>query len=90
MYPKPYEDLGEVGRFIAESHQGLEAGTNLHMVILRRRGDECLGCAGLHDIESGCPEFDVWLTETAHGNGFGFEAVSGLRNWADEHLRCEE
>lgn len=89
MFPKPAENLNETRRFIAESLRGLEAGTNLHMVILNKNTAEFLGCVGLHDIGSGCPEFGVWLKMAAHGNGFGFEAVSALKEWADKSLECE-
>lgn len=90
MYPKPSESLDEVRRFIAESRQGLEAGTNLHTVVLQKTTMEFLGCVSLHNIGSGRPEFGVWLKISAHGNGFGFEAVLGLKKWADEYLQCEE
>ena len=89
MFPKPAENLDETRRFIDESRRGLEAGTNLHMVIVDKTTAEFLGCVGLHDIGSGCPEFGVWLKIAAHGNGFGFEAVSALKKWADENLKCE-
>lgn len=90
MYPKPPENLDEVRHFIEESRQGLETGTNLHMVILDKVTMEFLGCVGLHAIGSNRPEFGVWVKISAHGNGFGHEAVQGLKRWADEHLQCSE
>lgn len=90
MYPKPPENLDEVRRFIEESRQGLETETNLHMVILDKVTMEFLGCVGLHDIGSSSPEFGVWLKVSAHKNGFGYEAVRGLKRWADENLQCGE
>ncbi len=89
MYPKPAENLDETKRFIEESCRGLEAGINLHMVVLDKATAEFLGCVGLHGIGSGCPEFGVWLKIGAHGNGFGFEAVSALKHWADDNLECQ-
>lgn len=89
MYPKPPENLDVVRRFIAESRQGLEAGTNLHMVIVNKTTMEFLGCVGLHSIGSSRPEFGVWIKFSAHGNGFGYEAVQELKRWADENLQCQ-
>ncbi len=90
MYPRPSADLDETRRFIADSRKGLEPGTNLHVVILLKDTSEFLGCAGLHDIGSGRPELGVWLKMSAHSNGYGMEAVAGLKHWADENLRCAE
>jgi [ribosomal protein S5]-alanine N-acetyltransferase len=86
MVPKSPEKISEIEAFVTESLAGLRQGTNLQMVILDKATQEFMGCAGLHDLDSQSPELGVWLKQSAHGQGFGFEAMAALKKWADEHL----
>lgn len=87
MYPRPAADIGETSLFITSSLDGLKKGTNLQTVILKKDTSEFLGCAGLHELQSQNPELGIWIKESAHGNHYGFEAIEGLKNWAEEHLQ---
>jgi RimJ/RimL family protein N-acetyltransferase len=59
----------------------MAAGTDLHFVIRSRSRGEFLGLAGLHGIDHAAPELGVWIKQTAHGHGYGREAVATLIAW---------
>ena len=42
--------------------------------------------AALNGIGLPCPELGLWTKETAHGLGYGREAVTALAEWAPETL----
>ena len=89
MFPAPSKDPSGVEKFINESLEGLKDGTNLQLVILKRDSDEFLGCAGLHQPHTRHPELGVWVKKSAHGQGYGREAMTALKKWADDHIDYE-
>lgn len=64
----------------------MTAGTDLSLVIRLRVTDEFLGVAGVHRIGSSEPEVGIWLKETAHGLGYGREAIAAIVTWAPAHI----
>ena len=88
MYPRPAKEIEETREFISGSVANLHEGSHLTMAILDRVTGQFLGCAGLHGLSAVRPEFGVWLKKSAHGNHFGFEAVSALAQWARQNLKC--
>jgi ribosomal-protein-alanine N-acetyltransferase len=89
MYPKPSESIDGVKNFISSSLQGLEDGTNLQLVILKKATLEFLGCAGLHNVGRRDPELGLWIKKSAHGNSFGLEAITGIIKWARANIVFE-
>jgi [ribosomal protein S5]-alanine N-acetyltransferase len=89
MYPQPAKDISETDKFITDSVEELSAGTTLQLVILKKIGNEFLGCAGLHHLNRKNPELGIWVKRSAHGNGFGREAIDAIKKWADENLDYE-
>jgi RimJ/RimL family protein N-acetyltransferase len=89
MYPKPPDAISETQAFIVASLHKLAAGTDLVMVILHKDTGEFFGCIGLHELDKPSPEFGIWLKKTAHGHGYGLEAIRGLKAWADAHVPCQ-
>ncbi len=86
MYPKPFDSIEGSIEFIKKSIKENKAGTNFQCVVLKKDTGEFLGCAGVHNIGSKTPEFGIWIKKSAHGHGYGREAVVGLKKWADENL----
>lgn len=84
----PNQTIAETEDFIQNSIKKLEDGTNLQIVILAKDSKEFLGCAGLYDLDK-IPELGIWLKKTAHGKKYGLEAITGLKDWADQNLACE-
>jgi RimJ/RimL family protein N-acetyltransferase len=87
-YPQPAKTIAETETFIQESLQGLQAGTNLQLVILLKQTQEFLGCAGLHNLDKQ-PELGIWLKKLAHGNRYGREAIAGIKQWAVKNINCD-
>lgn len=88
-YPRPAKNIAETVSFIKNSLAGMKNEHELVLVILKQDSQEFLGCAGIHRINSKQPEFGIWLKKTAHGNGYGLEAVVTMKKWCEERLDCE-
>jgi [ribosomal protein S5]-alanine N-acetyltransferase len=90
MFPKPAEDISETRAFIEESIYDMKSGYNLQLVILEKESGEFFGCCGLHGFENAMiPEFGIWLKKSAHGFGYGKEAIHALYKWAKNNLNVD-
>jgi len=89
MYPKAAEKIEDTLAFIRPSMKQNTAGTNLQMVILDKETGEFLGCCGLHNIHTEAPELGIWIKKSAHGHGYGLEAVTAMIGWAREQLKYD-
>lgn len=87
-YPRPAENITDTETFIQQSLEGLKKGTNLEIVILAKDSQEFLGCAGIHNLNKE-PALGIWLKKSAHGNRYGLEAITALKEWADKNLDYE-
>lgn len=88
MYSCPTQTIAETEAFIQNSIKKLEHGINLQIVILAKDSKKFLGCAGLHNLDK-VPELGIWLKKSAHGNKYGLEAITVLKEWADQNLDYE-
>lgn len=86
MYPAPAENISEIQKFIEDSLRGLADGSNLQLVVITKESQEFLGCAGLHHVDGKTPEMGIWIKKSAHGNGYGKEAMIAVKKWADKNL----
>ncbi len=87
-YPCPAKMIAETELFIKNSIKELKNGTNLLLVVLAKDSGEFLGCAGLHDIDKEL-RLGIWLKKAAHGNKYGLEAITALKEWAERNLDYE-
>ena len=55
-------------------------------MVLNKDSLEFLGYIALHKLNTKTPEMGIWLKESAHNNGYGFEALSLLKKWANKNL----
>lgn len=88
-YPRQPETISETELFINESLREMTNGDNLVVVILKKDNQEFLGCSGIHKLNSKYPELGIWLKKSAHGNKYGLEAITALKDWAETHLDYE-
>lgn len=86
MFPKSPEQIRETEIFIEKSIEQRDNKTDLVLTIFKRENKEFLGNCGIHRIDTDTPELGIWLKKSAHGNGFGKEAILSLKNWADLNL----
>ena len=89
MFPAPSKEPSDTEKFICESLEGLKKGTDLQLVILKKDTKEFLGCAGLHKTNTKHPELGVWVKKSAHGQGYGRETMTAIKEWADTHIEYE-
>lgn len=89
MFLNPVEKIEETVEFIEKSIKQNKKGNNLQMVILRKGSMDFLGCGGLHRINGKTPELTIWTKKSAHGHGYGKEAIVALKEWADQNLDYE-
>ena len=89
MFPKSPKYISETLDFINSALKGLEDGTNLNLVILDKDTKEFIGGAGLHNVGQIDPELGIWIKKTAHGNGYGLEAITAIIAWARLNLDFE-
>ncbi|MDZ8087498.1 MAG: GNAT family N-acetyltransferase [Nostoc sp. DedQUE12b] len=86
MYPKPAQSLRETEKIIREMILQRENHTDLVLVILKKDGLEFLGICEVGAIDTQTPELGIWLKKSAHGHGFGREAIDALKDWVDKNL----
>lgn len=86
MFPSSPTHIAETEDFIGESIEKMGKGEEVVFVILKKDTSEFLGCAGLHLMHTDNPELGVWLKRSAHGNKYGFEAISAITKWAERCL----
>ena len=87
MHPRPATKIEDTLTFIKIARKQIKNGENLVVAILHKETEEFLGCGGLHETNTQTPELGIWIKKGAHGNGYGLEAVEGLKNWAEGHLQ---
>jgi len=86
MYPKFPDKIKETAKFISDSLNEMQSLTTLELVILNQKKEEFLGGCGLYHLGEKKIEPGIWLKKTAHRNGYGKEAITALKHWADENL----
>ncbi len=86
MFPRSPENIYDTKLFITESLKKMVQGDEIILVILEKKSQEFLGCTGIHKLKSNSPEIGIWLKKSAHGNGYGLETVTILKEWAEENL----
>ncbi|WDV45715.1 GNAT family N-acetyltransferase [Clostridiaceae bacterium M8S5] len=89
MYPTPSENIEGVHAFISNATTKINNNTDLYLAILDNETNEHIGGSGLHHIGDKDPEIGIWLKKSAHGNGYGLEAVNAIIQWARENISFE-
>ena len=90
MIPSQPEDISETKAFIAETTKLRSQNADLVLVILNKDTKEFLGVCGLHPRQNPRqPEFGIWLKASAHGHGYGKEAITGLYDWALQTIEAD-
>lgn len=62
----------------------IASGEDITFVI--RHDGAFIGFCGLHRTGDLQPELGIWIRESAHGLGYGREAVEAVAHWASAHL----
>ncbi|RUR14284.1 N-acetyltransferase [Legionella sp. km772] len=86
MWPSAPKTQTQINQHILEQQQAMSKGEELALLVLKKESLEFLGYIALHELNTTTPEMGIWLKEEAHGQGYGFEALSLLKKWADKNL----
>lgn len=86
MNPSSPKRIEETQAYIFSQLPKMQRGEELAMVILDKETGEFLGGGGAHNLNSDIPELGIWIKKSAHGHGYGKEAVTALKQWLDEHI----
>ena len=86
MFPKPATDMHETMQFIRDTIRRRENGNELTLVITKRANSEFLGVCAIHQLNTDTPTLGIWIKTSAHGHGYGREAIHCLKAWADVNL----
>ncbi len=89
MYPKPTGNIQNTIDFITDSRVKMEQGINLQITIFDAKTGEFLGGGGLHRLDTMTPEFGIWIKLSAHGHGYGREAMWLIKKWAEDNLKYD-
>ncbi|HPM73843.1 MAG TPA: GNAT family N-acetyltransferase, partial [Spirochaetales bacterium] len=89
MYPAPTCDRADTRAFVDSSIEGLQTGEQLQLVIVDKERGEFIGCSGLHGLGRSDPELGIWTKLSAHGQGYGREAVTAIVAWARSNASFE-
>lgn len=86
MNPRAPKNIQETLGYIHNELPKMERGEELPVTILDKETGEFLGGGGAHALHSKIPELGIWIKKSAHGNQYGREAVTALKQWIDEHI----
>ncbi|MCF7843356.1 GNAT family N-acetyltransferase [Candidatus Gracilibacteria bacterium] len=89
MFPSTPKEVEDTRIFIRSTMDKLSKGEELVVVILDKDTMEFLGNTGLHRINTSTPELGIWIKTAAHGHGYGREAVTAMKEWADRNVKYE-
>jgi RimJ/RimL family protein N-acetyltransferase len=90
MMPAPPAERADAAAFVDSALLGLDRRDDLHLVICLHDGGEFLGICGLYARgQPNEPELGIWLKKAAHGHGYGLEAITALKKWAESQLEYE-
>ena len=77
QFPDPFPDMETANRVMSGFVKEMEEGNMLELVILGQK-DEFLGCIDVFGIREETPEVGIWLKRSAHGMGYGYEALGAV------------
>ena len=77
QYPDRFPDIETADNVLSCFVRDMEQGEMLELVILAKDG-EFLGSMEVFGLSGEAPEIGLWLKRSAHGAGYGYEALSGL------------
>lgn len=90
MLPKAADDISETLEFLRYCVEVRQAKKELIFAICSKASEKFLGMCGLHGRDSMLePELGIWLKKSAHGNGYGREAIETLMTWAQATIKLE-
>ncbi|WP_148401693.1 GNAT family N-acetyltransferase [Clostridium sp. Marseille-P299] len=82
QYPDSFSNIESARKLVSEFLMEMEKGNMLELVILSQQG-EFLGSMEAFNIKEKTPEVGLWIKKSAHGKGYGYEALKALIEYLD-------
>ena len=89
MYPKPADDISETIAYIKTCLVKYDKKEEIVFIGRLKGTNEFIGCFGLHHMDTKTPELGVWTKLESHGNHYGLEGMTAVKDYAFEHLDFE-
>ncbi len=83
QYPDSFPDIETANQVVSGFVADMERGEMLELVILTQEG-EFLGSLEVFGLREETPELGLWLKGTAHGAGYGYEALKCVIEYLNE------
>lgn len=87
MFPKTPQKIAETLEFVRLAREKMAKGAALNMSIFNKDSGEFLGGVGAHKLDTKTPILGIWIKKDAHGNKYGREAVTAIKNWVDQNVK---
>lgn len=88
MSPRSPEKIEETIEFINFSINENKNGESFQAVVLDK-DQNFLGCTGAVHLDTKTPSLGIWIKKSAHGHGYGKEAVMALKDWVANNCDCD-
>ena len=75
QYPDSFSNINTANEIVSGFVKDMEQGNMLELVILTQEG-EFIGSMEAFGIKEKTPEIGLWLKRSAHGKGYGYEALN--------------
>lgn len=86
MLSKAPKTETEIEKHILDQQEAMSKREELALLVLKKDTKDFLGYIAIHKLNSRTPEMGIWIKEKAHSQGYGFEALSLLKKWAEKNL----
>jgi len=77
QYPDSFSDIESAHQLVSAFVADMERGEMLELVILTQDG-AFLGSLEVFGLREQTPEIGLWLKKSAHGQGYGYEALNAV------------
>mgnify|MGYP003401004430 CR=1 FL=1 len=83
QYPEPFSSLQQA-KLAQERFLDLMAQGKFLELVITDKEDNFLGSLQVFDLSSDHPEIGIWLKDSAHNKGYGYEALSSLLDYLNQ------
>jgi len=89
MLPSTPKEESETIEYLKSAEEKNKNGENYEILIFLKDTDEFIGGGGINHIDTETPELGIWVKKQAHGKHYGREAITALKEWADQNLQYQ-
>ena len=88
QYPDPFPSLEAAQELLSSFCRLHREGRGLFLAVLDAVSGGFLGAVEISDADTETPEIGLWLCVSAHGKGYGSEALAAVLDFCRRQLPC--